>query len=312
MLEYSNKKGKANDAALWHERVDGLLNSTELIFFFGNDVNDKVMIEVACESVTLCDVDQQSFKAYLSRWMAATTKWAPWTFNRIKRLLQNSAQAAVKQCTGGANGRMCGMKWANNSGLWDGTTGVGQQMAVMEVVLANMIHEAKPPVTNLTGGTSVGNPSAGGEDSGRIDSMHHFGPIKTGDRAGAAFATFVALSSLLAAVVFLFTDETKTDAVSSDSSAEGDTAAGDRNAAQQEKRRPVVREQSLAMDSSEQIQAIDIGASSRPQPGRVQGRGRVRKPPSTPSPPSSPDDAVEYPVQDMQYNIPTSVRRTDS
>lgn len=33
------------------------------------------MTEVACEPVDLCDVGQQSFKAYLSRWMAATTKW---------------------------------------------------------------------------------------------------------------------------------------------------------------------------------------------------------------------------------------------
>ncbi|KAJ2977572.1 hypothetical protein NUW58_g7770 [Xylaria curta] len=49
MVEYSNKAMKTDNAAIWHERVDGLLNSTELIFFFGDDVNDKVMIEVACE-----------------------------------------------------------------------------------------------------------------------------------------------------------------------------------------------------------------------------------------------------------------------
>ncbi|KAI1427358.1 glycosyl hydrolase family 76-domain-containing protein [Xylaria sp. FL1777] len=211
MVEYSNKAGRAHDVALWHERVDGLLNSTELIFFFGNDTNDKVMIEIACESVDLCDVDQKSFKAYLSRWMAATTKWAPWTFDRIKRLLQNSAQAAVKQCTGGDNGRMCGLKWTNNSGEWDGTTGVGQQMAVMEVVLANMIKEAKKPVTDSTGGTSAGDPTAGGSDNGRVDPVKwHHGPIKARDRAGAAFVTFVILVALLAALVFLFTDETKT------------------------------------------------------------------------------------------------------
>jgi mannan endo-1,6-alpha-mannosidase len=212
MVAYSNKYGKTDQEAMWHERVDGLLNSTELIFFFGSDTSDKVMIEVACESVNLCDVDQQSFKAYLSRWMAATTKWAPWTFSRIKTLLQNSAVAAVNQCTGGANRRMCGLKWANNSGQWDGSTGVGQQMAVMEVVLANMIHEAKPPVTNTTGGTSAGNPAAGGgDDNGRIDPAGwHYGPITKGDRAGAAFVTFVILAALLAALVFMVSDEQKT------------------------------------------------------------------------------------------------------
>ncbi|KAI2627209.1 glycoside hydrolase family 76 protein [Xylaria nigripes] len=211
MVEYSEKAGKSNDVALWHERVDGLLNSTELIFFFGDDVDDKVMIEVACESVNLCDVDQQSFKAYLSRWMAATTKWAPWTFDRIKKLLQNSATAAVKQCTGGNNGRMCGLKWANNSGQWDGTTGVGQQMAVMEVVLANMIEQAKQPVTNDTGGTSEGDPGAGSSDIGSVDPVAWRGDtIHTGDRVGAAFLTFVVLAGLLAALVFMISDESKT------------------------------------------------------------------------------------------------------
>ncbi|KAI1810704.1 glycosyl hydrolase family 76-domain-containing protein [Poronia punctata] len=207
MVQYSAKQGKAGDIEIWHERVDGLLNSTELIFFYGNDTSDKVMIEIACEGVDLCDVDQQSFKAYLSRWMAATTKWAPWTFDRIKTLLTNSAVAAVQQCTGGANQRMCGLKWANNSGQWDGSTGVGQQMAAMEVVLANMIHEAKPPVTNLTGGTSVGDPAAGGDDIGRNEPPKwHYAPITTGHRVGAAFVTFAIVAALLAAIVFMVGD----------------------------------------------------------------------------------------------------------
>ncbi|KAI0021370.1 glycosyl hydrolase family 76-domain-containing protein [Xylariomycetidae sp. FL0641] len=210
MVEYTNKTGQTSETAIWSERVDGMLNSTEEIFFYGNNTDDKVMIEIACEPVNLCDVDQQSFKAYLSRWMAATTKWAPWTFDRIKRLLANSATAAVQQCTGGDNGRMCGLKWANNSGQWDGTTGVGQQMAVMEVVLANMIQEASAPVTNSTGGTSAGNPAAGGSDDGRYDSAtYHFGKIDDGDRAGAAIATFFVLAGLLAAVIFMCADETR-------------------------------------------------------------------------------------------------------
>ncbi|KAI1500650.1 glycosyl hydrolase family 76-domain-containing protein [Biscogniauxia marginata] len=210
MVAYSDEAGHSGETEMWHERVDGLLNSTEEIFFFGNGTENRIMIEVACEGVNLCDVDQQSFKAYLSRWMAATTKWAPWTFDRIKTLLQNSAIAAAQQCTGGDNGRMCGLKWANNSGQWDGTTGVGQQMAAMEVVLANMIQQAKAPVTNSTGGTSVGDPSAGGSDDGRYDPVGwQHGSINNGDRAGAAICTVIILLSLLAALVFMITDERK-------------------------------------------------------------------------------------------------------
>lgn len=213
MAAYANKSNQAEELEMWHERVDGILNSTENIFFFGNDTADKVMIEIACEPVNLCDTDQLSFKAYLSRWMAATTKWAPWTFDRIRTLLQNSAVAAAQQCQGGSNKRMCGFKWANNSGTYDGTTGVGQQMAAMEVVLANMIHEAEAPVTNSTGGTSVGNPSAGGSDEGRIDpSGRYYGPTSTGDRAGAAICTIVILFSLLSGIAFMVADETKSAA----------------------------------------------------------------------------------------------------
>ncbi|KAI0189482.1 glycosyl hydrolase family 76-domain-containing protein [Astrocystis sublimbata] len=199
MVEYSNKDGKDHDAALWHERVDGLLNSTANIFFFGDNDDDKVMIEVACESVNLCDTDQQSFKAYLSRWMAATTKWAPWTFDRVKKLLRNSAKAAVKQCTGGDNGRIGTAARAS-----------GQQMAAMEVVLANMIQQAKPPVTDVSGGTSPGDPTAGSQDRGHPDPLGRpLRPIKTGDRAGAAMVTLIVVMVMLAALMFMMMDESE-------------------------------------------------------------------------------------------------------
>ncbi|KAI5867610.1 glycoside hydrolase family 76 protein [Durotheca rogersii] len=210
MVVYANNTEQAGDVEMWRERVDGILNSTELIFFYGNDTADRIMIEIACEQINLCNTDQLSFKAYLSRWMAATTKWAPWTLDRIKTLLQNSAVAAANQCTGGDNQRMCGLKWANNSGQWDGTTGVGQQMAAMEVVLANMIQQADPPATNNSGGTSAGNPSAGGSDQGRLDpDGRYYGVVAKGDRAGAVICTIAIIASCLAGAVFVVADETK-------------------------------------------------------------------------------------------------------
>ena len=213
IYEYYNSQGDTEQSDMWRGRVDGLLDSLESIFFYGDSTENKVMIEVACEPVNLCDIDQLSFKAFLSRWMAATTKWAPWTFDRIKVLLENSAKAAVAQCTGGDNGRLCGFKWANQSGKWDGTTGVGQQMAAMEVVLANMIKDSKPPVTGDTGGTSVGDPSAGGSAGGGSDDGRaappgwENEPLGSGSRGGAAFLTFVVLVCLLIGIAFVLTDE---------------------------------------------------------------------------------------------------------
>ncbi|KAI1090064.1 glycoside hydrolase family 76 protein [Rostrohypoxylon terebratum] len=280
MVAYSNTTTKQqSDVEMWSERVDGILNSTEQIFFFGNDTDDRIMIEIACEPVNLCDTDELSFKAYLSRWMAATTKWAPWTFTRIKTLLSNSAVAAAKQCTGGDNHRMCGLKWANNSGEWDGTTGVGQQMAALEVVLANMIEQAEAPVTNGTGGTSAGNPSAGGSDEGRVDANGRlYGPIATGDRAGAAICTIVILLALIAGVIFMLMDETKTVAdnwASARSTASGASGlallgAGKKKPSNEEKGKGVAMDCSSSTDTGEKIPAVYAG-------GKLQKRSSVQE-----------------------------------
>ena len=199
--------------AMWRERLDGLLNGT-MVFFTGP--NKDIMTEVACEPVNLCDLDQQSFKAYLSRWMAATTKWAPWTYDRIKPLLETSAVAAAAQCTGGSNGRMCGLRWTDN-GKNDGSTGVGQQMAAMEVVLANMIKDVAAPVTNNTGGTSLGNPSLGGDGGGGngpggsnpASYQATYGPITAGDKAGATILTLIFVLAMIVGAIYLSMDETK-------------------------------------------------------------------------------------------------------
>lgn len=191
---------------MWRERTDGLLNGTQV--FFAGEKRD-IMTEVACESVHLCDLDQQSFKAYLSRWMAATTKWAPWTYDRVKPLLETSAMAATQQCTGGNNGKMCGLMWANNNGQWDGTTGAGQQMAAMEVVLGNMIMNLDAPVTNSTGGTSVGDPEAGtaAGDVGRLPLAAMKRPVTKADMAGSWILTIIAMALLISGVRFILHDD---------------------------------------------------------------------------------------------------------
>lgn len=199
--------GDPDKNQLWHNRTDGLLHATH-VFFIGE--NSSIMAEVACESVHLCDLDQQSFKAYLARWMAATTKWAPWTYDYAKPLLDASAIAAAQQCMGGDNGRMCGLQWATNSGKWDGTTGIGQQMAAMEVVLATMIHNASAPMTGSTGGTSIGNPDAG-TTAGSADGLslpESMRPITKADVAGACIMTIMAMVFLAAGIWFVCQDDT--------------------------------------------------------------------------------------------------------
>lgn len=162
--------------------------------------------EVACEAALVhCTIDMLSYKAYLTRWMAATTKFAPFTEDRVLAALKTSAAAAAKQCSGSPatrpNGRMCGLSWSKGD-AWDGTSGVGQQMAAMEVIQSNLIQKAKAPLTNSTGGTSQGNPSAGTGDPTSLD-PNTLDPMTTGDKAGAGILTAIVISVVLAGLVWV-------------------------------------------------------------------------------------------------------------
>ncbi|KAF4124465.1 mannan endo-1,6-alpha-mannosidase [Geosmithia morbida] len=184
----------------WKTRLDNLLDGADI--FFRGSGND-VMEEVSCESSNQCNTDQESFKAYLSRWLAATTQWVPSTYERIIPKLRGSAEAAIKQCTGGDNGRLCGLRWS--TGKFDGTTGVGPQMAAVEIILSCNIKYRARIFTSETGGTSKGDPSAGGKSS--EDSIKKLKTINGGDTAGAAIVTILILSLMLAALFWLFMDE---------------------------------------------------------------------------------------------------------
>jgi mannan endo-1,6-alpha-mannosidase len=126
-----------NGASVWKERTSGFLKHAELLFFRPFENATDIMYEWACEtgeSGRHCNLDQQSFKAYLARFMAKTAAVAPFTKNTIAKYLKASAVGAAKSCSGGADGVTCGSKWY--TGGWDGTSGVGQQLAALEVTQA--------------------------------------------------------------------------------------------------------------------------------------------------------------------------------
>lgn len=196
------------ESQVWKDRLDNLLEGVK-IFFAGPEKN--IMSEVACEPVKLCNLDQQSFKAYLSRWLAVTTQWAPYTADMIMPLLRTSAVAATKVCTGGSNKRMCGLYWTKDK--FEGTTSVGQQMAALEVTLSCMIESRPAPLTQDTGGTSKGDPGGGSADIGRTTPEVNWDPITGGDKAGASILTILLAVGLVAFTVWMFLDETSNKGV---------------------------------------------------------------------------------------------------
>ncbi|KAL7948401.1 glycosyl hydrolase family 76 domain-containing protein [Trichoderma barbatum] len=191
----------------WKDRLDHLLQGSNV--FFTGPKND-IMYEAACETVHSCNTDEQSFKAYLTRWLTMMTKWAPHTYNTIMPKLRASSLAAARLCQGGDNKRMCGLIWWNGT-TYDNTTGVGQQMASMEIVLSNLILNSSAPVTANNGGTSKGNPGGGGSDTGRIQpSGPGYKPINGGDRFGAAILTVFVAVTVIGTIAFVCLDETST------------------------------------------------------------------------------------------------------
>jgi mannan endo-1,6-alpha-mannosidase len=185
---------------VWKNRTQSLLDRS--ITFFTDEANSGILVEVACETQAppnYCNVDMRSFKAYLTRWMAATTKMAPFTYPQISEYLLKNAKAAAAQCTGGPLGRACGLKWINagKTGVWDGTTGVGEQMSALEVIQSTLIDRTPGPVTNDTGGTSPGDYEAGsGSARGPGDMLVGWEPSGK-DRAGAGILTAVVLLTLV-------------------------------------------------------------------------------------------------------------------
>lgn len=149
-----------------------------------------IAVEISCENAGTCTTDMLTFKGFLHRWYSTITQLAPYTAETIRPVLQTSAQAAIKQCTGGALGRQCGFKWA--SGVYDGKTGAGQEMAALSAVMSLLIPAAKPPLTEKDGGTSKGNPNAGGAGD---NAQKKTKPITTADKAGAGILTFLVLGS---------------------------------------------------------------------------------------------------------------------
>jgi mannan endo-1,6-alpha-mannosidase len=163
------------------------------------------MQEQACENVGTCNTDQLSFKAYFSQWLAATTALAPFTANTIFPLISATSVAAAQTCTGGASGKLCGFKYT--TGANDGSLGIGQQMSALGSISAAMVVvpgvKTVAPVTNSTGGTSVGDASAGIPDSIPDPTLT---PATMKDKVAAGFLTFAVMSGVVGGGFFMALD----------------------------------------------------------------------------------------------------------
>ncbi|KAI1425797.1 family 76 glycoside hydrolase [Xylaria sp. FL1777] len=181
----------------WKDRLDGMTNGIVRVFF----AQDGVAYEPSCEPPPgSCNSDMQSYRGYMLRWMANTVQLAPHLSDTIMPVVMKSATAGVKQCTGGANGRMCGFHWTN--GTYDGLQSASLEMNVLGALTALLMPDVAVPLTNTTGGTSQGDPDAGQAKT----ELPTFAPITTGDKAGASILTILIVTGALSAFAWMSLD----------------------------------------------------------------------------------------------------------
>ncbi|OAX77804.1 hypothetical protein ACJ72_07893 [Emergomyces africanus] len=186
---YNMTTGK--EQATWKHHLENTIKRADFRFF--PESKGRIMTEIVCEDARadkLCNEDQRSFRAYLSRFMGSTVKLAPFTKDLIMPMLRRSAQAAAKQCSGPDHA--CGLRWSRQE-KWDGLTGVGEHMSALEVIQNNLVDLVAGPADQKSG-ISKGDPNAGRRQN---DTAPVFSQIMIGDRVGAGFVTTIILLSIL-------------------------------------------------------------------------------------------------------------------
>lgn len=94
----------------------------------------------------------------------------------------------------------CGFRW--DRGEYDGDVSngpAGQQMSALAALSTLLLDNSDGPLTNSTGGTSVGDPNAG-SSAFELDPMRQ---ITAGDKAGAAIVTIVVAGSFVGSLVWM-------------------------------------------------------------------------------------------------------------
>ncbi|KAJ5051804.1 uncharacterized protein L3040_001575 [Drepanopeziza brunnea f. sp. 'multigermtubi'] len=225
---------------IWKDRVSGILKTSRNIFFDdtvmleqacegSNSCNiDQSSFKALFSS---CPVPegwtQEAGVLYLQSQARRHQHPRPLHLPTITPLLATSAKSAGLQCTGGDNGTTCGTSWT--TGTYDGTAGVGQEMSALGAIQSSVVAIPRgaaatgpedpgngggsgtgddspsfAPVTNSTGGSSVGDASAGAHGHGGGTEKEI--KITTKDRVAAGFVTVANAGDLIGGGLFMVSE----------------------------------------------------------------------------------------------------------
>lgn len=173
--------------SIWHTRAEHLLAGASIFFNSSNGI----MYERQCQTSNTCNTDERSFRSVFSRMLGLTSILMPDLRDTIDTYLSDSAMGALSSCVGGTDGHTCGLSWF--AGGHDGVYGLGEQMALLEVIQNNLANTRPAPYTQYRGGSSRGNVNAG-LGTGNSTSNQNELVIEQKDKVGAAVLTAVVLA----------------------------------------------------------------------------------------------------------------------
>ncbi|KAK4183481.1 glycoside hydrolase [Podospora australis] len=140
----------------WRDRLIAMTNRTLDVF-----LQKGVHIEVACELRSTCTPDMVFFKGIFLRAFANVAQLAPFLHDDLTEAFKTNAEAAVKTCTGGDNGRRCGFTWAEEGDDGEGKIpGTLNALSALDVLLIDEVSQKS--LSTAPGGSGSGSGSEGG------------------------------------------------------------------------------------------------------------------------------------------------------
>lgn len=200
---YNATSGSNNDNKKWQERIDGLLKHSFETFF-----KDGVAYEW-CEIVDACDDNYYSYKGAMLRAYAQAVQVAPYIGDKVVPVIKTTAEAAVRACTLGDNGRECGFYWSRTQSpskrVREGRSFDKDHNAVD----ANIQSDALSAVTVLLAQDApepykaANSPNKGDDKASSADGSSKDGKGGKGSESAAAYVQSSVATALVLAVLIL-------------------------------------------------------------------------------------------------------------
>lgn len=140
-----------NGDQYWDNELNLFLGGVENYML--NKTGNNVLYEYQCNLWGKCNNDQRAFRAIVARVLGEVVQLAPAYADRALKIINDSALGAAASCSGGADGKTCGINWGINE--WDGWYGLGEQISALEVIQNNLINGIPPPCTENTCGEAI-------------------------------------------------------------------------------------------------------------------------------------------------------------